>query len=96
MRPSLYDPFSGIELGNSHMAWDPTLVSRFMPVSDRMSHEAIPTILREIADGLTRSFVTETDPDSRSLAGAEPLNDKELDDLLSDKASGGGLSQDLD
>ena len=67
-----------------------------MPVSERMSHEAVPTILREIADGLTRSFVSETDPDSRSTAGAAPLDDKELDDLLSDKASGGGLSQEVD
>ena len=52
-----------------------------MPVTERMAHEQVPVILREIADGLQRSFGTETKTLDRFMIVQDTI-DKEQEEVL--------------
>ena len=55
-----------------------------MPVTNRMAQENVPVILREIADGLQRSFESETSPLDRFMSVPDTLTAAQEEDLLED------------
>ena len=81
-RNPLRDPYSGRRLTQSRVTWSPSLISRFMPVTNGIAQENVPVILREIADGLQRSFESETSPLDRYTSVLDTLTEDKEDDLL--------------
>ena len=53
-----------------------------MPVTNRLAQENVPVILREIADGLQRSFESETSPRNRYMSVADTLTTAQEEGLL--------------
>ena len=91
-RNPLRDPYSGQCLTQSRVTWCPSLINRFMPVTNRMAQENVPVILREIADGLQRSFESETSLLERYMSVANTLTAAQEEVLLEDN----GEDNDLD
>ena len=65
-----------------------------MPVTDRMAHERVPVILREIADGLQRSFASETDLLDRFMTVPDTVDEAQEEVLL--RLRGDELGEDDD
>ena len=67
-----------------------------MPVTNRMAHEHVPVILREIADGLQRSFGTETRLPDRFLTVQDTVDEEQEEVLLRQRGDELGEEDDTD
>ena len=81
-RNPLRDPYTGRRLTQSRVTWCPSLIDRFMPVTNRMAQENVPVILREIAAGLERSFESETSSRNRYMSVSDTLTTAQEEGLL--------------